>query len=97
MSGWGVLALAGLAEIVWSQSIKPTDGFTRLVLVVDPSIELESEEAVRRLVLESLARGSGMEDFARSLWQMAGSLKVERRATEWTARGKYPSLVVGQV
>lgn len=30
MNGWGVLALAGLAEIVWSQSIKPTDGFTRL-------------------------------------------------------------------
>lgn len=70
------------------------DGFTRLVLVVDPEVALPSEEAARRVVLESLARGSGMEDFARSLWQMAGSLRVERRATEWTARGKYPSLVV---
>jgi hypothetical protein len=70
------------------------DGFTRLVLVVDPRIELKSEDAARQVVLESLARGSGMEDFARALWQMAGSLRVERRATEWTARGKYPPLVV---
>ena len=26
---WAVLVLAGLVEIAWSQSIKPTDGFTR--------------------------------------------------------------------
>lgn len=26
---WLLLVLAGLVEIVWSQSIKPTDGFTR--------------------------------------------------------------------
>lgn len=70
------------------------EGFTRLILVVDPTIELESEEDARRVVLESLSHGSGMEDFARALWQMAGSLRVERRATEWTARGKYPPLVV---
>lgn len=30
MNGWGVLALAGLVEIVWSQSIRPTESFTRL-------------------------------------------------------------------
>lgn len=70
------------------------DGFTRLVLVVDPAVALESEAAARRAVLESLAAGSGMEDFARSLWQMASSLRVERRAPEWTERGKYPPLVV---
>ncbi|MEU1998574.1 SMR family transporter [Nocardia gamkensis] len=28
---WVVLAVAGLVEIVWSQSIKPTENFTRLV------------------------------------------------------------------
>ncbi|WP_040864546.1 DMT family transporter [Nocardia exalbida] len=28
---WIVLAVAGLVEIVWSQSIKPTENFTRLV------------------------------------------------------------------
>ena len=27
--GWAVLVLAGLVEIAWSQSIKPTDNFTR--------------------------------------------------------------------
>ncbi|OBB33160.1 hypothetical protein A5792_12190 [Mycolicibacterium peregrinum] len=26
---WLILGLAGLVEIAWSQSIKPTDGFTR--------------------------------------------------------------------
>ncbi|MEU6187047.1 multidrug efflux SMR transporter [Nocardia sp. NPDC047038] len=28
---WVVLAAAGVVEIVWSQSIKPTENFTRLV------------------------------------------------------------------
>jgi quaternary ammonium compound-resistance protein SugE len=28
---WVVLAVAGVVEIVWSQSIKPTENFTRLV------------------------------------------------------------------
>lgn len=28
---WVVLAAAGIVEIVWSQSIKPTENFTRLV------------------------------------------------------------------
>ncbi len=30
MSGWGVLVLAGAVEIAWSQTIRPTEGFTRL-------------------------------------------------------------------
>lgn len=29
MSAWAWLLLAGAAEIAWSQSIRPTDGFTR--------------------------------------------------------------------
>ena len=29
MTGWVALALAGLVEIAWSQSIKPTANFTR--------------------------------------------------------------------
>ncbi|WP_280494722.1 DMT family transporter [Nocardia asiatica] len=28
---WVILAVAGLVEIAWSQSIKPTENFTRLV------------------------------------------------------------------
>ncbi|MGW4769480.1 DMT family transporter [Nocardia sp. NPDC004278] len=28
---WIVLGVAGLVEIIWSQSIKPTENFTRLV------------------------------------------------------------------
>ncbi|MBI5104337.1 MAG: hypothetical protein HZB46_05010 [Solirubrobacterales bacterium] len=30
MSPWAWLALAGAAEVAWSQSIRPTEGFTRL-------------------------------------------------------------------
>ena len=30
MSPWAWLLLAGAAEVAWSQSIRPTDGFTRL-------------------------------------------------------------------
>ncbi|WP_320671228.1 DMT family transporter [Patulibacter defluvii] len=29
MSGWSWLGLAALLEVAWSQSIKPTEGFTR--------------------------------------------------------------------
>jgi quaternary ammonium compound-resistance protein SugE len=29
MTAWGWLLVAGAAEIAWSQSIRPTDGFTR--------------------------------------------------------------------
>ncbi|WP_181771099.1 DMT family transporter [Amycolatopsis pittospori] len=28
--GWGVLIFAGIVEVAWSQSIKPTENFTRL-------------------------------------------------------------------
>ncbi|QBS42600.1 multidrug efflux SMR transporter [Nocardia sp. CS682] len=31
---WVLLGIAGLVEIVWSQSIKPTENFTRLVPTV---------------------------------------------------------------
>jgi quaternary ammonium compound-resistance protein SugE len=31
---WVVLGVAGLVEIIWSQSIKPTENFTRLVPTV---------------------------------------------------------------
>ncbi|KZB84551.1 DMT family transporter [Amycolatopsis regifaucium] len=27
--GWGILLLAGVVEVAWSQSIKPTENFTR--------------------------------------------------------------------
>jgi quaternary ammonium compound-resistance protein SugE len=29
VTGWGWLLTAALAEVAWSQSIKPTEGFTR--------------------------------------------------------------------
>lgn len=69
-------------------------GFTRLVLVVDPAIDLPDEEETIRVVLEELGGGGAMEDIARAFWEQARTLRVERRRPEWTKRGKFPSLVV---
>jgi hypothetical protein len=73
------------------------DGFTRLVLVVDPRIEIPGEGDLVALVLETLRDGNVYADSAREHWRQAGSFRVERRAPEWTGRGKFPPLVVHRV
>ena len=54
MSPWAWIAVAGAAEVVWSQSIKPTEGFTRLwptllCLVLTAAVVLPLERAMRDL------------------------------------------------
>ena len=73
------------------------DGFTRLVLVVDPSIDLPHEADVIAVVLESLAGGDLLADSAREHWQQGESFRLERREPQWLDRGKFPSLVVHRV
>lgn len=73
--------------------VEQRDGFTRLVLVVDPRIRLPAETEVVGAVLEALDRGSAMEKYARQLWQQAGSLTIERRTPRWNGT-KFPALVV---
>jgi hypothetical protein len=68
-------------------------GFTRLVLVVDPDVDLTEEEEAIEVVLDALERGGAAQAYARSYWKQAGSFRVERRRTEWTGV-KYPPLVV---
>jgi len=58
-------------------------GFTRMSVRVDPHIELGSETEVVDAVLGALPP-----DGIRSLWSQAGTLRVQRRAPVWTARGK---------
>lgn len=54
MSPWAWLGLASAAEVVWSQSIKPTEGFTRLwptlfCLALTAAVVLPLERAMRDL------------------------------------------------
>jgi hypothetical protein len=73
------------------------DGFTRLVLVVDPRVDLPDEADVIAVVLEALAAGDLYADSAREHWQQGRSFRIERREPKWLARGKVPSLVVHRV
>ena len=63
-------------------------GFTRLYLVIDPSIRIDDERAVIDDVLDALRRSGAMADAARSVWQRNDSIKIRRMKPVWTARGK---------
>jgi len=63
-------------------------GFTRMNLVVSPSVDLESEEAVVDAVLVALAETDVAADMARAHWAPAGSFRVVRRRPLVSARGK---------
>jgi hypothetical protein len=73
------------------------DGYTRLVLVVDPRIDLPDDAEVVTVILESLARGDVYADSAREHWEQANTFRIERRAPTWVGRGKFPPLVVHRV
>jgi hypothetical protein len=64
------------------------DGFTRLSLLVHPSIRLDSETAVIETVLTALQQQNAAADSARDVWSQARALRVKRMAPIWTARGK---------
>jgi hypothetical protein len=63
-------------------------GFTRLVLVISPSVRLPAEEDVKHTVWEALGRGSRAADLAQAIWRQAHTLHIERREPVWTERGK---------
>ncbi len=71
-------------------------GFTRLVLAIDPSIDIADESAVVEVVLDHLSRSSVMADGARLIWQQAETFRVRRESPRWTGRGKLMSLYVAK-
>jgi hypothetical protein len=73
------------------------DGYTRLVVVVDPRVDLPDEETVIGVILDTMARGSLYADSAREHWQQANTFRIEREAPKWVGRGKFPPLVVHRV
>jgi len=71
-------------------------GFTRLVLLISPKVEIADESEVIPVVLESLRQSSGVADIARAIWSQAQSLQVRRQEPIWTARAKLMPLHLAQ-
>lgn len=63
-------------------------GFTRLSLLVSPSVGAIDEEVIINAVMEGLERSSVAADLARVIWNQAKILRVKRMEPFWTERGK---------
>jgi hypothetical protein len=64
-------------------------GFTRLTLLVNPTVSLPDEKAPIETILNSLARRGGAADMSRGVWSQAGTFRVRREPPQYTARGKF--------
>ncbi|MCI0486626.1 MAG: hypothetical protein L0229_08500 [Blastocatellia bacterium] len=71
-------------------------GFTKLSLIVSPSVRLDDEEAVIRVVLDAMSKESVGADSARSILSQARSLRVRRMEPVLTARGKLMPLYLSR-
>lgn len=63
-------------------------GFTRLSLVVSPSVDLRDEDAAISVFMEALGRSGHAGALSRTIWSQAGALRVRRMPPVWTGRGK---------
>jgi hypothetical protein len=65
-----------------------SQGFTRLSLLVNPSLAIADEQAVIDAVLQAMEKSSVGADSASAIWKQANTLRVKRQKPVWTARGK---------
>jgi hypothetical protein len=63
-------------------------GFTRLTLNVAPSVSLPPDEAVIKVIMAELRKGSHSADLARAFWSQDRTLQIRRTEPVWTERGK---------
>jgi hypothetical protein len=70
------------------------NGLSRLVLLVNPSVEIPGERQVVDGLLEALGTDNDSAGMTRILWKQADTFRVRREAPEWTARGKFRSIKV---
>lgn len=63
-------------------------GFTRISIIVSPSVPIEDEQAVIDAVLRGLEKASISADLAVRLWNEAGSIRVRRAEPIVGSRGK---------
>lgn len=61
---------------------------TRLRLLISPRVEIKDEAEVVRTVMDALGKSSPMAAAARTVWQQAETLQIERREPVATARSK---------
>ena len=64
------------------------EGFTRLSLLINPSLAIADEKAVIEAVLEAMEKSSVGADSASAIWKQANALRVKREKPIWTSRGK---------
>jgi len=67
-------------------------GLSRLTILVNPALEIPSDQDVIEAVLEAVRASSDAGGVAHSFWQQAQTFRVRREAPVWTARGKLPAL-----
>jgi hypothetical protein len=63
-------------------------GLTRLLLIISPRVEIEDNAEVIRVIMDALDKSSPMASAARTVWQQARTLQIERREPVATARSK---------
>ncbi|MEQ1693530.1 MAG: hypothetical protein ABMA00_19735, partial [Gemmatimonas sp.] len=63
-------------------------GFTRLTLLIAPSIAIDDESAAMEFVLQALEHAGAGGALAQSIWRQAGTLRIRREAPTITGRGK---------
>ncbi len=63
-------------------------GFTRLTILVDPSVAGADEQAVLAEMHAALRRRGGAAELSRELWKQANAFRVRREAPRLTSRGK---------
>ncbi len=71
-------------------------GLTRLILLVNPSVEIADEDQVVNTVLEALRRSDTAANLARTIWSQAKTLQVRRSKPVWTRRGILMPLHLGR-
>jgi len=71
-------------------------GFTRLSIVVSPSISIADEAEVIDTVVEALGSGPADAVISQRMWRQAGTIRVKRMEPVWTARGKLLPLHLSQ-
>ncbi len=71
-------------------------GFTKLSLIISPSVKIADEGAVLAALLDGLGGKSVANELTRALWSKAGTVRIKRTEPIRTARGKLLPLHLGQ-
>jgi hypothetical protein len=65
-------------------------GFTRMILLVSPELQIADDMEPAQVLLETLGKGELRADIARSVLAAAGSVRVRREKPVANSRGKLP-------